>query len=237
MSHGNEPRSGDERYPAGLQPDRRASQSSARSMAKPLSRIGEKHRVSRSSELTACATTSPDHQSTGTTTPTVASAARSDVTTVTAVSAAARSAHDPRVQADPCDRPRSAEVERPCHSAARRLGRLRRRDDEGEVRQAVAEDQRGEQPPPKLHVAVQEEPRQAGDQRGADRERQEPGDVVHRAVSGAPGGRRVRTNNDPERSPRARCPTIAPKPRDPRRRRDAVLEFAPASRRSLAARS
>ena len=117
----------------------------------------------------------------------------------------ARSAHDPRVQADPCDRPRSAEIKRPCHSAARRPGRPRRRDDEGEVRQAVAEDQRGEQPPPELHVAVQEEPRQAGDQRGADRERQEPGDVVHRAVSGAPGGRRVRTNNDPELSPRSRC--------------------------------
>ncbi len=150
-------------------------------MPKPLSRIGEKHTVSRSSELTASATTSPDHQSAGTRMPIVASAARSDVTSVDHGQRHARRAHDASVEADPGDRPRSAEVERPRHSAARRPGRFRRRDDEGDVRQAVAEEQRGQQPPPKFQVAVQQDPRQAGDQRGADRERQEPGEVVHRA--------------------------------------------------------
>ena len=53
----------------------------------------------------------------------------------------------------------------------------------------MAEEQRGEQPPPKFHVAVQEDPRQAGDQRGADRERQEPGDRLFiEEVSARPVG-------------------------------------------------
>ena len=124
----------------------------------------------------ASATTSPGHQSAGTRMPTVASAASSAVTTTIAVSAL------PAARTMTASRPalptshESAEIERPRHAGARRPGRLRGRDDEREVRQAVAEDQRCEQPRSKDDVAVKQDPCQAGDQRSADREWEELGD-------------------------------------------------------------